>query len=84
MRPARPAISALRGAPASATRTAPSRAVNAAPNGPISMAAAKVRISDQAIGGGERERIHRAARRQAVALRAEAAAVLHRTRRADG
>ena len=36
----RPAISALRVAPASAIRTAPPRAVNAAPNGPISTQAA--------------------------------------------
>jgi len=37
---ARPAISALRAAPASPMRTAPPRAVRAAPNGPISTAAA--------------------------------------------
>ena len=36
----RPAMSALRGAPAMATRTAPSLAVNVAPNGPISTTAA--------------------------------------------
>ena len=42
------------------------------------------RVSDQRIRRREREPVHRAARRQAVALRAVAAAVLHRTRRPDG
>ena len=40
-------------------------------------------VADQAVGRGKREPIHRAARRQAIALRAVPAAILDRTRGAD-
>ena len=41
------------------------------------------RIADQRVGDGQRQRVHRAARRQAVALRAVAPGILHRRRGAD-
>ena len=58
--------------------------MNAAPNGPISIAGRERLVSDQRVRRRQRQPIHRAARRQAIALRAVAAAVLHRTRRANG
>ena len=40
-------------------------------------------VSDQCVGRRKRQTVHRAARRQAIALRAVPAAILHRTGRAD-